>query len=148
MPDYVETAVPGRPAIELVAYYEEFRDFYPQCELETGALVRRKRATGLVDSRYQRQRFFFFFFFFFFFRQNLQHHNIDNAEVHEIALGATTGSREDRIYRLWGTEGEVKTYPFFRLDDFLEQRRPDRIDCLKIDVDSFDFEVLHGQDPC
>lgn len=35
MPDYVETAVPGRPAIELVAYYEEFRDYYPQCELET-----------------------------------------------------------------------------------------------------------------
>jgi hypothetical protein len=77
-------------------------------------------------------------------RQNLQHHNIDNAEVHEIALGAVTGSREDRIYRLWGTDGEVKTYPFSRLDDFLEQRRPDRIDCLKIDVDSFDFEVLRG----
>jgi FkbM family methyltransferase len=161
MPDYIETAVPGRPAIELVAYYEEFRDYYPQCELETkrwfvenvqpdwwildiGAnvgyytilfaqLASRGRVLAFEPTTTANM-----------LRQNLRHHNIDNAEIHEIALGAVTGSREDRIYRLWGTEGEVKTYPFSRLDDFLQQRQPDRIDCLKIDVDSFDFEVLRG----
>ena len=161
MPDYVETAVPGRPAIELVAYYEEFRDYYPQCELETkrwfvenvqpdwwildiGANV--GYYTILFAQLASRGRVLAFepTTTASMLRQNLQHHNIDNAEVHEIALGATTGSREDRIYRLWGTEGEVKTYPFSRLDDFLQQRQPDRIDCLKIDVDSFDFEVLRG----
>ena len=35
MPDRVETAIPGRDPIELVSFYEEFRDYYPQCELET-----------------------------------------------------------------------------------------------------------------
>ena len=35
MSDRVETAVPGRKSIELVAFYEEFRDYYPQCEMET-----------------------------------------------------------------------------------------------------------------
>jgi FkbM family methyltransferase len=161
MPDYVETAVPGRPAIELVAYYEVFRDYYPQCELETkrwfvenvqsdwwildiGAnigyytilfaqLASRGRVLAFEPTTTASM-----------LRQNLRHHNIDNAEVHELALGAVTGALEDRIYRLWGTEGEVKTYPFSRLDDFLEQRHPARIDCLKIDVDSFDFEVLRG----
>jgi FkbM family methyltransferase len=161
MPDHIETAVPGRPAIELVAYYEEFRDYYPQCELETkrwfvenvqpdwwildiGAnigyytilfaqLASRGRVLAFEPTTTASM-----------LRQNLQHHGIDNAEVHELALGAFTGAREDRIYRLWGTEGEVKTYPFSRLDDFLEQRQPARIDCLKIDVDSFDFEVLRG----
>ena len=161
MPDYVETAVPGRPAIKLVAYYEEFRDYYPQCELETkrwfvenvqpdwwildvGANV--GYYTILFAQLASRGRVLAFepTTTASMLRQNLQHHNIDNAEVHEIALGAATGSREDRIYRLWGTEGEVKTYPFSRLDDFLQQRQPNRVDCLKIDVDSFDFEVLRG----
>ena len=161
MPDYIETAVPGRPAIELVAYYEEFRDYYPQCELETkrwfvenvqpdwwmldiGANV--GYYTILFAQLASRGRVLAFepTTTASMLRQNLRHHNIDNAEVHEIALGAVTGSREDRIYRLWGTDGEVKTYPFSRLDDFLEQRHPARVDCLKIDVDSFDFEVLRG----
>ena len=77
-------------------------------------------------------------------RANLQHNNIHNAEVHDVALGAVTGDRTDRIFRLWGTEGEVKTYPFYKLDDFIEHHKIERIDCIKIDVDSFDFEVLRG----
>ena len=77
-------------------------------------------------------------------RSNLRHHNIQNAEVHEVALGATTGEKQDRIYRLWGSEGEVKTYPFYKLDDFVDRHRIERVDCIKIDVDSFDFDVLRG----
>src|SRR5580704_2548580 len=161
MPDYVKTAVPGRPAIELVAYYEEFRDYYPQCELETKRwFVENVQADWWILDIGANVGYYTILFAQLasrgrvlafeptttasMLRQNLRHHNIDNAEVHELALGAVTGALEDRIYRLWGTEGEVKTYPFSRLDDFLEQRHPARIDCLKIDVDSFDFEVLRG----
>ena len=35
MPDRIETIIPGREPIELVSFYEEFRDYYPYCELET-----------------------------------------------------------------------------------------------------------------
>ena len=77
-------------------------------------------------------------------RANLRHNKVENAEIHEVALAATTGEREDRIYRLWGTDGEVKTWPFSSLDDFIERHRIERVDCLKIDVDSFDFDVLRG----
>ena len=77
-------------------------------------------------------------------RANLRHNKVENAEVHEIALAATTGEREDRIYRLWGTDGDVRSWPFYSLDDFIDRHRIERVDCLKIDVDSFDFDVLRG----
>jgi len=77
-------------------------------------------------------------------RANLRHNGVANAEVHEVALAATSGEREDRVFRLWGTEGEVRTWPFVSFDDFIARNGIERVDCLKIDVDSFDFEVLKG----
>jgi FkbM family methyltransferase len=161
MPDPIETTIPGRNAIELVAYYEEFRDYYPYCELQTKRwFVEHVRTdwwifdvganvgyyTILFSELAPRGRVFAFepTATAKMLRANLRHSGVENAEIHEVALAATTGEREDRIYRLWGTEGEVKTYPFYSLDDFIAQHRIDRVDCLKIDVDSFDFEVLRG----
>ena len=161
MQDRVETSIPGREPIELVAYYDELRDYYAQCELETkrwfvdhvrpdwsifdvGANI--GYYTILFSQLAPRGRVFAFepTATAAMLRANLAHNNVGNAEIHEVALGATTGERSDRIYRLWGTEGEVKTYPFYKLDDFIEQHRIDKVDCIKIDVDSFDFEVLRG----
>jgi FkbM family methyltransferase len=161
MPDRVETAIPGREPIELISFYDEFRDYYAQCELETKRwLVEHVRPdwwifdvganigyyTILFAQLAPRGRVFAFepTTTAAMLRTNLQHNNVANAEIHEVALGATTGQQVDRIYRLWGTEGEVKTYPFYRLDDFVDQHRIERVDCIKIDVDSFDFEVLRG----
>jgi FkbM family methyltransferase len=161
MPDPIETTIPGRDPIELVAYYEEFRDYYPYCELQTKRwFVEHVRTdwwmfdvganvgyyTILFSQLAPRGRVFAFepTATAKMLRANLRHSGVENAEIHEVALAATTGEREDRIYRLWGTEGEVKTYPFYSLDDFIAQHRIDRVDCLKIDVDSFDFEVLRG----
>ena len=161
MQDRVETSIPGREPIELVAFYDELRDYYAQCELETKRwFVDHVRAdwsifdvganigyyTILFSQLAPRGRVFAFepTATAAMLRANLAHNNVGNAEIHEVALGATTGDRSDRIYRLWGTEGEVKTYPFYRLDDFIEQHRIDKVDCIKIDVDSFDFEVLRG----
>ncbi len=161
MPDPLETTIPGRDPIELVAYYEEFRDYYPHCELETKRwFVDHVRAdwwmfdiganvgyyTILFSQLVPRGRVFAFepTTTAAMLRANLRHNKVENAEIHEVALAATTGEREDRIYRLWGTDGEVKTWPFSSLDDFIEQHRIERVDCLKIDVDSFDFDVLRG----
>jgi FkbM family methyltransferase len=161
MPDPMETTIPGRNPIELVAYYEEFRDYYPYCELETKRwFVDHVRAdwwmfdiganvgyyTILFSQLAPRGRVFAFepTATAEMLRANLRHNKVENAEIHEVALAAMTGEREDRIYRLWGTDGEVRTWPFCSLDDFVEQHRIERVDCLKIDVDSFDFEVLRG----
>lgn len=161
MTDRIETIIPGRQPIELVSFYEEFREYYPLCELETkrwfvdhvrpdwwifdiGANV--GYYTILFSQLAPKGRVFAFepTTTAAMLRANLEHNNVENAEVHEIALGLATGSREDKIYRLWGSEGEVQTYPFYRLDDFIEQHPIQRLDCMKVDVDSFDFEVLRG----
>ena len=161
MKERVETVIPGRAAIELVSFYEEFRSYYPLCELETkrwfvdnvqpdwwifdiganvgyysilfGQLAHKGRVLSFEPTSTAKM-----------LRENLQHNGIANADVHDVALGAVTGVHQDRIFRMWGGEGDVKDYPFYRLDDFIAEKKPARVDCIKIDVDSFDFEVLRG----
>lgn len=161
MKERIETVIPGRAAIELVSFYEEFRSYYPLCELETkrwfvdnvqpdwwifdiganvgyysilfGQLAPKGRVLSFEPTSTAKM-----------LRENLQHNGIANAEVHDVALGAVTGVHEDRIFRMWGGDGDVKDYPFYRLDDFVAEKTPARVDCIKIDVDSFDFEVLRG----
>jgi hypothetical protein len=66
------------------------------------------------------------------------------VQVEQLALGSKTGAIEDGIYRMWGDEPERQVYPFARLDDYVRNNNITRLDCIKIDVDSFDFEVLLG----
>ena len=54
--------------------------------------------------------------------------------------GRTPGPRLSPL----GQRGRSAGHPFYRLDDFIAQNRIARVDCIKIDVDSFDFEVLRG----
>ncbi len=161
MPDPVETTIPGRSPIELVAYYGEFRDYYPYCELETKRwFVDHVRSDWCIFDIGANVGYYTILFSQLapkgrvlafeptataeMLRANLRHNKVENAEVHQVALAATTGEREDRIYRLWGTDGDVRTYPFYTVDDFIARQGIERVDCLKIDVDSFDFEVLRG----
>lgn len=159
--DRVATVVPGRAPIELVAFYEELREYYPYCELQTkrwfvdhvqpdwwifdvGANI--GYYTILFSQLAPQGRVFAFepTATVEKLRANLAHNGVANADIHQVALGAVTGEQTDRIYRLWGSEGDVGKFPFYRLDDFVERHAVDRIDCIKIDVDSFDFEVLLG----
>ncbi|MGD9885960.1 MAG: FkbM family methyltransferase [Reyranella sp.] len=155
------TAIPGRPPIELVAFYEEFRDYYPLCEQETKRwFVEHVRPDWWIFDVGANIGYYTILFsqlapagrvFAFeptttadMLRANLAHNKVGNAAVHEVALGAKTGQLNERIFRIWGSEGEVKEYPFYRFDDFVREQGIERVDCLKIDVDSFDFEVLRG----
>lgn len=161
MTETIETIIPGRTAIELIAFYEEFRSYYPLCELETKSwFVDNVKPDWWIFDIGANVGYYSILFaqlapngrvFSFeptstatMLRANLAHNGIANVEVHQIALGATTGVQQDRIFRMWGTEGDVQDYSFYRFDDFVMEHRPARIDCLKIDVDSFDFEVLRG----
>lgn len=161
MNERIETLIPGRAAIELVSFYEEFRSYYPLCELETkrwfvdnvrpdwwifdiganvgyysilfGQLAPQGRVLSFEPTSTAGM-----------LRENLRHNGMSNVDVHQVALGALTGTHQDRIFRMWGSDGDVQSYPFYRLDDFIAEHKPERVDCLKIDVDSFDFEVLRG----
>jgi FkbM family methyltransferase len=161
MRDRVETAIPGRAAIELVSFYEEFRNYYPQCEMETKQwFVQNVRPDWWIFDVGANIGYYSILFSQLapdgrvlafeptstakMLRKNLKHNDTHNVEVHEVAIGAVTGSHRDRIYRLWGTDGEAQVYPFYKIDDFLAEKAIERIDCIKIDVDSFDFEVLRG----
>ena len=114
MPEPIETTIPGRDPIELVAYYEEFRDYYPYCELETKRwFVDHVRAdwsmfdiganvgyyTILFSQLATRGRVYAFepTATAEMLRANLRHNKVENAEVHEIALAATTGEREGDV---------------------------------------------------
>jgi FkbM family methyltransferase len=161
MNERIETLIPGRMAIELISFYEEFRSYYPLCELETkrwfvdnvrpdwwifdiganvgyysilfGQLAPQGRVLSFEPTSTAGM-----------LRENLRHNGISNVDVHQVALGAVTGVHQDRIFRMWGSDGDVQSYPFYRLDDFIAEHKLERVDCLKIDVDSFDFEVLRG----
>ncbi|MFB3786089.1 MAG: FkbM family methyltransferase [bacterium] len=153
--------VPGLPPIELVAYYDEFVNYYPRCEMETkqwfvehiqpdwtildcGAnigyytiLFAQQAHLGQVHA-FEPTRTVEML------KTNLRHHRIANVTVHTEALGNKTGRSLDGIYRIWGAEPERDVYSFTTIDDFVRTQALARVDCIKIDVDSFDFEVLRG----
>jgi FkbM family methyltransferase len=157
----IETLVPNNPAIELVAYYEKFLDYYPECELQTkrwfvdhvgqdwvmfdaGANI---GYYSILFSRLaMRGRIYAFepTETIDLLRANLAHNACTNVTPLEIALGSASGAREDSVFRIWGEEPERRLFEFATVDDMVARLKPDRLDCIKIDVDSFDFDVLRG----
>ena len=76
--------------------------------------------------------------------QNLAHNQSENVVVHRLAMGQYPGRRVEKVFRIWGTAPEEMEYDFTTVDKLVEQLDLQKLDCLKIDVDSFDFEVLMG----
>ena len=157
----IYTLVPEHEAIELVAYYQEFVDYYPDCELQTkrwfvenvqpnwimfdvGAnigyysiLFSRLASEGRVYAFEPTDTIDLL-------RRNLDRHLITNVEMLRVALGAASGRMEEDIYGVSGHAPEQMKFDFATLDDMVGRLRLDRLDCIKIDVNSFDFEVLQG----
>lgn len=75
-------------------------------------------------------------------RQNC--HAFRNLKIEPLAVGKSSGKREDRVFRIWGRDPETKPYVFTSVDDYVARQGLKRLDLIKVDVDSFDFEVLQG----
>ena len=157
----VFSLVPGAAPVELRAYYPRFADYYPEAELQTKRwFVRNARPDwvvvdiganvglySLLLSRLAPRGHIHAFEptkTARLLRENLAAAGAGNVSVHEVALGATSGIREEPIYRIWGAPPETRRYQFITLDDFVNEARLTRLDCVKIDVDGFDLEVLRG----
>ncbi len=157
----IASLVPGGAPIELIAYYEEFADYYPECELQTkrwlmenvcpdwvvfdiGAnvgiysiLFSRQASEGRVHAFEPTSTVELL-------RRNLAFHRARNVTVHEVAVGNRSGRFDEPIYRIWGQPPETQTYEFNTVDQFVAGADISRLDCIKIDVDGFDLEVLTG----
>jgi FkbM family methyltransferase len=153
--------IPSFDSIELPSYYPENDYYYPLCELEpklwfvnnvqpdwviidAGAnigyysiLFAKLAHQGLVHAFEPTSTYKMLL-------NNIKHNNINNINTHKIALGAKDGVFKDGIYRIWGQKAERLAYNFTTIDSFVEHNKINRIDAIKIDVDSFDFEVLQG----
>lgn len=75
---------------------------------------------------------------------NVNHHQINNVILNKKALGEKSGHIEDNIYRIWGQEPEKLVYDFTTIDDYCKENNIQKLDLMKIDVDSYDFELLKG----
>jgi len=76
--------------------------------------------------------------------KNFAFHKLENVTALKLALGRQLGDVKEKIFRIWGKRPECKKYSFTTIDHFIESYKLSQLDCIKIDVDSFDFEVLQG----
>lgn len=157
----VSTKIPGRADIALPAFYKSFEWYYPNCELQTKEWFVKKAKSDWVYLDCGAHIGYYSILFSQLSPQGLVHaieptstvemleenlafHDCQNVTVHKIAVGQFNGRRIEKIYRIWGNAPEEIECDFSTVDTLVEQLNLKRLDCLKIDVDSFDFEVLMG----
>lgn len=157
----MKSNIPGRTGIKLLKYYEEFNFYYPDCEMQTKKwFVENAKANwvyidaganvgiySILFSQLSPQGLIYAFEpteTAAFLNENLQANKCVNVRVFRNALGNKSGKIEDKVFRIWGQAPEVCKQPFTTVDDFCLSEKIDHLDCLKIDVDSYDLEVLEG----
>lgn len=157
------TKIPGRPDIELPAFYESFAWYYPECELQTKEWFVNNAQSDWVYIDCGANIGYYSILFSHISPQgkvhaveptstvemlekNLAHNQCNNVAVHKLAVGQYPGRRVEKIFRIWGGAPEEIEYDFTTVDQLVERLDLQKLDCLKIDVDSFDFEVLMGSE--
>jgi FkbM family methyltransferase len=157
----IETLVPEAEAIRLRAYYPHMRGYYAMCEPQTKRWCVRNigRDWRIFDvganigyyavlfSRCAREGRVIAFEpteTALMMQRNLALNGSANVAVLQLALGAEAGNLHAAVYRIWGEEPEQRSYAFSTVDLEVRRLNMDRLDLLKIDVDSFDFDVLKG----
>lgn len=157
----MQTNIPGRPPIQLPYYYQHFAGYYPNCELPTKRWwVDNAKPDWVVFDCGANIGYYSILFSqlapqgkIYAFEPtetiemlggNLAANGVTNVEMYRLALGARSGRRSDAIYRIWGDEPDRSEVEFVTIDDFVEANGVTKLDAIKIDVDSFDLEVLLG----
>lgn len=159
----IHTNVPTHRKIDLISFYNEFVDYYPNCELETkewfvnnikdgwiildcGAnigyfsiLFSRLSPNGIIHSFEPTSTYNMLI-------ENLRYNKTENVIAHKLAMGKKTGNFTEKLFRIWGNKAENDLFQFITIDDFISTNSITQCNCIKIDVDSFDFEVLQGAD--
>ena len=132
----VRTLVPGRKAIDLVAYYPDQIDYYPECELQTKRwFVENVQSDwvmfdvganigyySILFSQLARAGQIYAFeptATFSMLQENLEYHGCRNVTASRVAVGRVSGAVEDNIFRIWGAEPERQTYDFSTVDDLV-----------------------------
>lgn len=155
------TNIPGRAPIELPAFYPQFASYYPNCEMQVkGWFVDNVKADWTILDVGANIGYYTILFSQLapkgviyaieptvtldMLRKNVQHYKLTNIQFRKIALGDVSGVKTAGIFRIWGGPPEVAAYPFMTLDDFVKQEKLTKLDAIKIDVDSYDFNVLRG----
>jgi FkbM family methyltransferase len=77
-------------------------------------------------------------------RMNCRGNGCFNVEFFNVALGNKTGRISDGIFKIYGLPAEVRLYDFTTLDDFCAANNVRRLDLLKLDLDSYEYEALEG----
>jgi FkbM family methyltransferase len=157
----IYTNVPDRAPIRLARYYQEFAWYYPNCEMVTKRWwVQNVKPDWVILDCGANVGYYSILFsqlapegkIYAFeptdtvsmLAENLADNGVTNVDVHKLALGAKSGRRADAIYRIWGSEPERNEVDFVSIDDFVAAKGLTKLDAIKIDVDSFDLEVLIG----
>lgn len=155
------TNIPSREPIWLKAWYKEFEWYYPDCEPLTKLwfVENAQSDWNIIDCGANIGYYSILFSQLSpkgcvyaieptctveMLKKNLKFNMCENVSIHQIAVGKESGEITDNIYRIWGEKHERKKYEFKTLDDFVNEVGIKKLDCIKIDVDSFDFEVLQG----
>ena len=151
---FIYTLVPGEEPIELVDYYSDFIGYYPECELQTKRwFVENIEREWVIFDVGANIGYYSILFsrlasmgrVFAFeptdtiakLKANIDHHGCRNVTAFKMALGARAGKIEESL-------PERMIYEFLTIDDMVNKLGLARLDCIKIDVDSFDYEVLRG----
>lgn len=76
--------------------------------------------------------------------ENLQYHKCKNVKVYDLALSNINGVFKDKIYKIWSQQiVDDKEFNFITIDKFVKDNNI-KLDLLKVDVDSYDYETLLG----
>jgi len=149
MKNVIYTKVPNFGNIELVDYYDEFLNYYPDCELETKKwIVDNCKDDWIILDCGANIGYYTILFaklsnkgkVYAFeptdtiekLKNNLKHHKITNVKVIHKALSDITGVKKDKIYKIWGKEPEFKNFEFITIDDFIKVENISKIDLIKI----------------
>lgn len=156
----METSIPGQPPIALLRYYTEMREYYPAAEMEVKQWIvdNVKKDWVVFDvganigyhtilfSRMVKVVYAFepVPITFDMLVENLNHNKVKNVIPIKRALGIKIGKVSESIWRVWDFIMETDIYDFTTIDEFCKSKKIKRLDCIKIDTDGFDFEIVQG----